>query len=217
MREAIEWLDEVLQYTDRFKIEEIGDGIYRITQVTGEIIQEGTPIDADNLNLMDKTGLHAMATALLNSEMLSKLQQKVEGFSDDNQVAALYTALFSSEQLAKKNDESAKNTKANLITAMFNAEMTRKALDKVDAIDGEHHTVTLTNTESYPFNNSEKTIAFSRVRNAKNYTVLCEVTSKTGESVGDIVIYDKMLNGFKIRYTGAATSVTMNIAVIGGI
>jgi hypothetical protein len=37
-----------------------------------------------------------------------------------------------------------------------------------------------------------------------------------GGEVGDIVFSDKMLNGFKVAYTGSATSVRLKIYVQGG-
>ena len=99
----------------------------------------------------------------------------------------------------------------------FLADMQLKLQNKVESLVGEAHTVTLTNTKSYPFNNSQTTIAMTTKRNTKDYKVLCEIVDKSPEGVGDVIISDKQLNGFKIRYTGAATSVTMNLYVIGGM
>lgn len=83
-------------------------------------------------------------------------------------------------------------------------------------LQGETITVTLTNSQSYPFNNSQKTVALGTVRNHEDYTVEAEVVDYAGGFPGDIVISDKLLNGFKIAYTGSATSVTLKIYVKGG-
>lgn len=81
---------------------------------------------------------------------------------------------------------------------------------------GEVITITLTNSQVYPFNNSVKTIALTTARNHNDYTVETEVLDSTGGFPGDIVISEKLVNGFKIATTGSATSVTVKIYVKGG-
>lgn len=76
--------------------------------------------------------------------------------------------------------------------------------------------VSLTNTYSYPFNNSKKSVALVNTKEDSNYVVLTEVTSFTG-NVGEIVVSDKLTNGFKIEHTGSAKAVTVKYIVIGGI
>ena len=61
----------------------------------------------------------------------------------------------------------------------------------------EERTITLTNSQSYPFNDSTKTIALATARNFTDYTVEAEVLDHSG-NVGDVRIFDRMLNGFKI-------------------
>ena len=75
----------------------------------------------------------------------------------------------------------------------------------------------LTNNQKYPFNNSVKTLAFdsANIRNNKDYTVIVEAEAEGG-FVGDIIISDKMLNGFKIAYTGSARKVAVKCYVQGG-
>lgn len=105
-----------------------------------------------------------------------------------------------------------------ILMANFNTTMIRMLKDKVDGLAGELIQVTLTNSQKYPFNNSKKTVSLGTIRNTKDYTVITEFISKGGAGgVGDIIISDKMLNGFKIEYTGAAPSVTINCFVQGGI
>lgn len=81
---------------------------------------------------------------------------------------------------------------------------------------GEVINADLTNTQDYPFNNSEKTIPLTTKRNHVNYTVECEVASKNDGFTGDIVVSEKLLNGFKIAYTGSAKNVSLKIYVKGG-
>ena len=76
--------------------------------------------------------------------------------------------------------------------------------------------VELTNTKSYPFNNSTSTVSMATTRTTTNYTVDAEVLEHDG-NVGDIIVSDKLLNGFKVRYDGSATSVTVKLTIRGGM
>lgn len=81
---------------------------------------------------------------------------------------------------------------------------------------GETIMVTLTNSQEYPFNNSKKTVALSTQRNHLNYTVSAEILEVTGGFAGDIVISEKLLNGFKVEHTGSAGTVKLKMFVKGG-
>ena len=89
--------------------------------------------------------------------------------------------------------------------------------DKAMALEGVILEAELTNNQKYPFNNSVKTLAFdsANIRNNKDYTVIVEAEAEGG-FVGDIIISDKMLNGFKIAYTGSARKVAVKCYVQGG-
>lgn len=76
-------------------------------------------------------------------------------------------------------------------------------------------TATLTNTQAFPFNNSKTTVAIA-TRDNVNYAVDIYVSESTG-NVGDIIISDKLVNGFKVEFTGSATSVTIKYVVLGGM
>lgn len=75
-----------------------------------------------------------------------------------------------------------------------------------------------TNSQKYPFNDSKKTVALigANVRDTQDYTVDYEPVSVEGGLLGDVVITDKMVNGFKAAYTGSATSATLKLYVRGG-
>ena len=83
-------------------------------------------------------------------------------------------------------------------------------------VEVEAKTVTLSNSQSYPFNNSTQTIALSRVRNFTDYTVEAEITDHDG-NVGDVKIFDRMLNGFKVAYDGSAKKATIKLRIKGGM
>lgn len=83
-------------------------------------------------------------------------------------------------------------------------------------LEGEIGEVTLTNSQEYPFNNSEITVSLSKARDTLNYRVDIEIVSAVGFP-GKIEVYDKQLNGFKIKFTGSATSVTVKYIVQGGM
>ena len=88
-----------------------------------------------------------------------------------------------------------------------------EVVDKLHTV--ETGTVTLTNSAKYPFNNSQKTVALAAQRNSPAYVVITEVKSFVG-NVGEIVVSDILANGFKIAFTGSATSVTVEYKILGG-
>lgn len=106
---------------------------------------------------------------------------------------------------------------ANL-TGLEAMQLIRLFGDKATALEGVILEAELTNSQKYPFNNSTETMAFDSgdIRNNKDYTVIAEAEAEGG-FVGDIVISDKMLNGFKIAYTGSASKVTVKCYVQGGM
>ena len=162
MRDPINFLDHVVEYPGRFQETDLGNNLIQHDPAPGEIGQEGTPLNAANMNLLDTAALQAIMMGSLNTSLLRQLS------------------------------------------------------DKVEAQAGEQIEVTLTNTQQYPFNNSNKAVQLGTNRNKKNYTVLVEVLSSEGGGVGEILVTNKLLNGFQIAYTGAASSVTVNCIVQGG-
>ena len=79
----------------------------------------------------------------------------------------------------------------------------------------ERRQVTLTNTLVFPFNDSQETIALDEVHDSTDYIVIPEVVSAIG-NVGEIVVTNKLTNGFKLAYTGSASKAVINYIVIGG-
>ena len=69
-------------------------------------------------------------------------------------------------------------------------------------------TATLTNTLAFPFNNSQVTVSLGVTLPNAFYDVNTEVTAFDG-CVGDVVVSNKLVNGFKLAYTGSAASATI--------
>lgn len=90
--------------------------------------------------------------------------------------------------------------------------------EKTEALQGFIVEADLTNTQSYPFNNSVKTLALTgdKVRLNQNYTIIVEATRVVDGFLGDVVVSDKLLNGFKVAYTGSAKSAHVKCYVQGG-
>lgn len=163
MRQPVNWQDHVVEHPNRYKEVDNGDGTVDLQKQPGEIIQQGTPMNATNLNGMDY------------------------GILED---------LFIASDLVRE---------------------ARMMKDSIRGITGDKIQITLTNSQAYPHNNSKKTVQISPSRNTKDYTVECYVVSASGGAVGDFEISDKLLNGFKIAYTGSASSVIVDCYVRGGI
>lgn len=84
-----------------------------------------------------------------------------------------------------------------------------------DLVICESGSVTLTNTLAYPFNNSQVTIALANTQLDTDYAVIADVGNQA--NTGEITVFDKQVNGFKMAYTGSAASVTVNYYVLGGL
>lgn len=98
----------------------------------------------------------------------------------------------------------------------------------IEAMTGEMHTIYLYNSAKHPANNSKKTIALKQPRNNTDYIVAVRVASAVmpngvaidgdpAGTAGNVIITDKLLNGFKIAYTGNAKEVTLEVEVQGGM
>lgn len=133
-----------------------------VDEVTKEVIQQGTPISATNLNNME--------TGILGAD----------GFA----------AVLVQQVLQHKRN--------------------------IADLEGELRDISLSNSQEYPFNNSAVTVALLKERDTLNYRVSTEVVSSNG-IVGRVEVYDKAKNGFKIRYTGSATSAVIRCFIQGGM
>ena len=87
----------------------------------------------------------------------------------------------------------------------------------IDAVKGEVISVALTNSSAYPFNNSIQVISLTQKKTTADYYVDIELVSVTGGGVGEFRVTDKLLNGFKLAFTGSATAVNVICRVKGGV
>ena len=78
----------------------------------------------------------------------------------------------------------------------------------LEGLSGDKIQVTLTNSQKYQL---------PVTKNNMKYTITCEVVEVTGGAVGEFEFTDKLLNGFKIAYTGSASKVIVNCYVRGGV
>lgn len=109
---------------------------------------------------------------------------------------------------------------ASLEAMLMASENTRNLIHMGNVVDGMVGVIVeaeLKNTQEYPHNNSIKTLQLVTPRNTKDYTVTVEPIAIKGGAVGEFEISDKLLNGFKVKYTGSAKSVTVRCYVRGGI
>lgn len=97
-----------------------------------------------------------------------------------------------------------------------NTRMLMQTMRDLEGMKGLTIDVTLTNSQEYPFNNSKATVSLSVLRNTNDYFVIPETLEANGE-VGEYDVSDKLLNGFKLAFTGSATSVKVRCHVIGGM
>lgn len=99
-------------------------------------------------------------------------------------------------------------------------EATRKLLQHeraINGVKGETGTVILTNSLVYPFNNSVATVSLAEKRDNTDYSVDIDAGADIRGNVGRIYVFDKLVNGFKIAFTGSAPSVAVKYVIRGGI
>lgn len=83
-------------------------------------------------------------------------------------------------------------------------------------LEGEKGQKVLTNSKQYPFNDATQTVSLTKSRDTLNYRVDTEIINSNGTE-GNVEVYDKQLNGFKLRFTGSAATATIKYIVQGGM
>ena len=103
---------------------------------------------------------------------------------------------------------------ATLATAFLN--MGLKQL--LDENETEVMEVTIANSSNpWPFNRTPKALALQTMRNNTEYQVQVEVLGYTGGKLGDIQVWARAKNGFKLAHEGSAKTVTARVTVKGGM
>jgi len=79
--------------------------------------------------------------------------------------------------------------------------------------------VILNNSQTYPHNNSQTTVAITVPRVNTDYKVhIISTTAAAGDGrIGRIRVFNKLLNGFQLAFTGSAPSVTVRYRLEGGM
>ncbi|MCH4062952.1 MAG: hypothetical protein LKG48_04870 [Lachnospiraceae bacterium] len=186
----------------------------------GNVIQHGTLQDQDHFNNME-VGIfdnnNLIAEMLRIMFLNDKRTEALEGRSSTNEEDIAAQIKKEAEDIAKltkqedEDDHNARQTSAELLRAILFHDT------EVDGLKGEVVKKTLKNTQIYPFNNSLASVQLSGPKVNKDYTVDIEADNVTGGAVGDIFVRDKLVNGFKIEYTGSAKSVDVTLHIRGGI
>lgn len=122
--------------------------------------------------------------------------------------------------LAKKaaSGDSKAYTDADLEAELFDRKISfGLLLDYVrqHEIEAQYGTVTLTNSLAFPFNNSQQTVSLATYMPDTHYAVITQIMSAVGNP-GEVEVFDKLTNGFKLKTTGSASSVVVDYIVIGG-
>lgn len=85
----ITWLDHVTQYEDRYTESRNDDGTITHTPVEGEVLQQGTPQNADNFNHMEDGIVNAGELAALLAIGAIHLRQQTEELTGEVQTVDL--------------------------------------------------------------------------------------------------------------------------------
>lgn len=192
------WLDHVVTPDRTFTMEQNADGTVTLIPA-GTVIQQGTNMSAANFNNIEM-GItdHDLAMQILITLARSLADRETVSEKDIADLNENFARILADWETVSEIDI---------------ADLNENLLAEIKA---EEKTVTLTNSDKYPFNGSIASVSMAKARNTKNYTVEAEVTTSDG-NVGEIVISDKTLNGFKIAFTGSAKNVTATIKIRGGI
>ncbi len=74
-------------------------------------------------------------------------------------------------------------------------------------------TAVLTNSQVFPFNDSLQSVSIGATLDNTYYEVQTKVTAFVG-NVGEVEVSEKLTNGFKLSFTGSATSATVAWVVV---
>lgn len=203
------------------------------TRATAEAIRANAEIARVNSENSRVTAETARVTAETSRNDAETSRGTAEGLRDsaEKERASAELSRVSAENTRKSNEQTRQNQEVQrqaaynafqgsiddneIATQLLLAQSQQQKWKTDDFLKVDTGTVTLTNTLAFPFNNSIKSVALSDERFNTDYTIYTEIVSAEG-IVGDIEISDKLINGFKIAYTGSAKSVTVKYYITGG-
>lgn len=228
----LQWKDEVRTPARTYKLIDNSDGTFTL-EPAGEELQKGTNMSAANFQNMETGIFAANMTANEAIRRIGIIMDLIGGqsgyteYSFDNKLLALEALRrirFLQDDIQNVEDLMDETGKTNYsydnkLIALEAMRRIRILQDGVDAAKGFILTGTLTNSKKFPFNDSKTTLAIPTAngRNNTDYTVQVEAEAVGDGFVRDIEITDKMVNGFKIAFTGSAEKVSVKCYVQGGM
>ena len=158
---------------------------------------------------------------MMNDDALSAIAGTLEGKADSTETDAIRQEAETNRRASVLAENDAKVSSALVAFGNMQQQRLNDAQFNLIASEalGESHTVTLTNTQKYPFNStvdSPVTVALTTRRKNLFYSVEPEITANVGP-VGEIRVTNKQLNGFKVSFDGCGKSVTVILRVKGGM
>ncbi|MCD8294691.1 MAG: phage tail protein [Clostridia bacterium] len=118
-------------------------------------------------------------------------------------------------------EEDVEELHAQATDAQLAAQVLAQRMSTLEDGMPERGTVTLTNTREFPLFNSTvlapETVAIENTRYSTGYQVNAQIVDHDGGTAGEVEISDMLVNGFKIGFTGTATSATVAYEVVGGM
>lgn len=207
MYNLAEWLDHVTDPSNCFTITDNGNGTVTIKKA-GTVMTQGTPQDQAHFNNMEQGILEAHIVGALALLAVRQLGWRADVSEEAN-------AAFESDTELNLQDV------GHAISFILNH--TRQVGWQVADLEKwaasyEVGEVELTSATAFPltlFSRPSTTVALAQRRPNSDYVVLTDVVSSEG-NVGEVVVYDKLNNGFKLSYTGSAPRVKIKYTVFGG-
>ena len=192
----------------------------KIQDITQVELSTKEPSDASHVYVEEDGVFRRHSLDAMKLAVQPDVEKEARQYADNaakSEASASESAIAAAASAKSASDASATVSEYEAIwIGAENWRMLRMHGNDIDALKGLTIDVAMTNTMTYPHNNSRQTVSLSAYRNNKDYYVIPEVLSRSG-TVGDIEITDKLVNGFKIAYTGAATAATIRCHVIGGM
>lgn len=192
MYNITDWNDHVTDPSNVFTVTDV-EGNKKKIERAGSIIQQGTPMSALNFNNLE-TGVLAAYTAAVEAMLTSG---KIK---DTSQVTVIRDYL------------------KNSLNYPFNDSSKTIALNGANERTNTDYQVYVELDENPPNYGKGTTTQVPIRRQTPGYS--CNNIFLTGKSkttgVGDIIVYDKMTNGFKVAFTGSAINVHIILYVVGG-
>lgn len=188
------WKDHAVTPSNVYNLTKNDDGTYTMTRA-GKVVQQGTNMSAANFNRME-VGLHDTNIAVKIAQTIiqwhGRRLDRMENRGDNHEADISAIKTLNTQQDTRLT-----------------------ALEKETAAEVKQVTLTA-GTDAWPFCVKDTAVALSTTRKNTNYDVDVYVKSYTGGTLGDIIVKDKLANGFKLRHDGSAKSVVVIIKVTGG-